>query len=287
MEKVTMSSADRPEDTGKKQSIEEVAAAYLEEVSRDQKQDDQLVELRSEVAEQEALREEFADRHGEESQFVQRIDRSIGDLQADIEAEEAEQQQQDRLKEALLEQFTEFELAEPWVTSTVIRAFTHALTGQEREALIVNRTVINTPDDVAEIEETERWRIEDEIICLAMEECGDAIHTEEMWEWMKEYKYDREFAVVVVEDSADKDRVAECLEQETKETKNRLERPIYKRDRFIPYHREKGQFMLSTVGEYFAAKYGPFEVGAGSENDESEDEGGDGGDGQMSFEDMD
>lgn len=280
-----MSSTDHPGNKDEQRSIKEVATEYLEEAGRDRDQTDRLVELCSELEAQEALREEFSDRHGEDSQFIQRIDRSVEELQAEIEAEKAEQQQQERLKEVLLERFESFELSEPWLTPTVIRAFTHALTGQEHEALIVNRTVISTPDDVAEVDETDRWRIEDEIICLAMEECYEVIHTNEMWEWMQEYEYDREFAVIVAEDGADKARVAESLSQEEKETLNHLERPIYQRNRFIPYHREDGKFMLSTVGAYFAAKYGPFEASDGSEHDEP-DEVDNGDDGQMSFKDM-
>ncbi|WP_152040403.1 hypothetical protein [Salinigranum salinum] len=282
-----MSSAERPDDDSVERSVETVATEYLEEVRRDQDSDKRLPELRSRLEERKAMREEFADRHAEDSPFLRRYDQSIEELEAEIEEKEAKLHQHGRLKEELLELFKEFELAEPWLNLKVLQAFNHAVTGKEQDSIVVSQISICSPEDLTEVDEETRWRIEDEIVCLATEEQGEANHTNKIWEWMQEHDYDEGFAVVASKNGANAAQVAEVLGQEQKETRNRLDRPIYRRDRFVPYYRVDGEFKLSTAGQYLASKYGPFESGKnGNKDSDNSDDSGDDGDGQMSFEDM-
>lgn len=93
-----VSSADQPSDESEQRSVQEVAANYFEVIREDSEQANRIAELRS--------------NHEGGSAFLDRIDRGIEELQAEVEAEKVKQQEEMRLKDELLERSEAFELAE-------------------------------------------------------------------------------------------------------------------------------------------------------------------------------
>lgn len=253
---------------------------YLGAETQGPEHSERLAELRQLRSDLTTREEEFSERLGPDHHLLNRVQNEIETVENEIKELEEEQEAQEHLKEDLLEAFEQFELSEEWLDPTVLRALNHALHGTEQDAIIIDKTRIETVDDVSELTITKRLDLEEKLLRVIDDAQGKSSHTDEIWEWVQGEDRLELFAALAHEGSADKHRLSDLLGVEPKKAKNRAEYPIYKRGPdLIPFHSERGTFRLTTPAQYVARKYGPFDLpetdeqAAENAGDESAEEG--------------
>ncbi|WP_152040402.1 hypothetical protein [Salinigranum salinum] len=240
--------------------IGDLAREYLEAETEGPDHSERLAKLRELRSELKIRREDYSERFSPSHPIVKRIDKKIESIDADIEDLEQEQEVQESLRDDFLKISEQFELTEEWLQPIALRALNHALYGSEREDLIIDKTRIETVEDVTELSYLERLDFEEKMLRVIEDARGNSSHTDEIWEWVQQEDRLELFAVMSSEASADKNRLSDVLGIESKTAKNRVEYPIYQHGpELTPYHSEGGTYRLTTPARYVAAKHGPFE----------------------------
>lgn len=271
--------------------VERIAKEYLEGLDQglDEKRRGELEDTLKDLKDR---REQYAEQHGADSGIIQRLDRKIEEVKTELEEFYGASEEVDELRAQLLEAARErFELNDEWLTSTVLRALTHALYNEKDDFLYIDRTHLDDSTDVSDIDEIDKIDLEHTLLLLVEDQLGQTDTVRKRWERFSDSNSYLPFQVLAQEESAAPEDVLPELDDGTgrKDVKNWLEGPLYKWDDLVPYYRVgDGEFALSTSGKYFAHNY------AQSADEVPEDEGeatkdGEAGNGdrQLNFDDVD
>lgn len=216
-------------------------------------------ELEDRLSDLQHRREKFVNEHGEDSGIVQRVDEKIDEVETELDALKQSVQRADELREKLLKSAVEtFEFNTTWLSPTVLNGLTHALYGQKEDFLILDQTRIENTDTFDSIDDLTRLDMEHTLLLLIEDQLGQTSTVKEHWERLVESKSYTPFLVVTQEGTVSPDDVLPELDKEDdrKDAKNWLEKPIYTWEQLVPYYRpESGRFALSTAGKYIAYHY--------------------------------
>lgn len=252
--------------------IQDIADRYLSAIEQEVDEDEQT-QLEENRAELTRRYERTKERRGENHGITQRVKASIEKVDEELEQLKTSQQTTAEIREELLNTIaTEFELSDEWFTSNVLESMNHALVGERNTELIVEMTAFSSHDDLTELDEIERFDVEETVILLAEDQLSETDEVRTVWTRLQESKYYEPFLIVVERGEASPDDVLDALDGDVsrQNAKNWLNRPIYDWEQLIPYYRVgNGTFGLSTAGQYFAVHYAPSEAGAENEDDSS------------------
>lgn len=259
---------------------ESLAQEYLDAL--DQEIDDERrSELEDTREELKKRRKQYVQQHGEDSRIVQRVDQKIEDVEVKLEELKESAQKVDELRVQLLEATVDgFEFDSDWLSPTTLKGLTHALYEEKDTHLILDQTRIESPQDLADVDDLDLLDMEHTLLVLIEDRLGNTDTVSERWKRFTDSKYHTPFLVVAREGTAAPENVLTELgaDANRKDAKNWLERPLYDWDDLVPYYRAgAGEFGLSTSGEYLAYHYAePLHEVTEADADEEDDNAGDG-----------
>lgn len=268
---------------------ESLAQEYLDAL--DQEVDEERRdELENTLEELRNRRERYVEQHGEDSSIVQRVDEKIEETENELEEFNQSTQQVDEFRDQLLEAAVDrFEFNSEWLSSTTIEGLTHALYGERDTHLILDQTIIESPSDLANIDDISQLDMEHTLLLLIEDRLGETDIVKSRWERFVDSKYHTPFVVVARNKVATPDDVLPELgdDVERDDAKNWLNRPLYDWEDLLPYYRpDEGEMALSTTGKYLARHYAE-SLDEIAETDVNEsNHGDDSGDGQTSLNDV-
>jgi len=253
-----------------RKAVEEYLSSLNNDVDESRKN-----ELREDIEDGEERYERLVQEHGEEHKLVKKAKSVLESRREELRELEGIEEQLENIREDLLQKVAdEFELSDQWLQSGAIEAVTHALYGRRDQSYKLFGVEIQSEDDLSDFDDFEQIELAAVVALLGKDALGQTEKVREQYQRLEDSKSFAVFKVLCGNGSMTSQEVAEHLDEDTGTANNWLKSPLNFWDRLIPFYRpKKGEYDLSTTGQYFYKHYfdGEIETTEADTQDEMED----------------
>ncbi|PSP83773.1 hypothetical protein BRC96_08135 [Halobacteriales archaeon QS_6_64_34] len=236
--------------------ISQMADEYLSSID-DEVDESHKEELRGKIEQGEEKYERLVQEHGKDHRLAKKAEEVLETRRSELnKLEEQEEQLGTAREEFLQEVANEFELNEHWLQTDIVEAVTHTLVGKKESSYKLFGEEIQGLEDMEGLDEFDRIERVEVVILLAKDGLDQSEKVSEQWERLKDSKSYNAFEAVAEHGTQTPKEVAEKLDESKGVVNGWLKNPTNKWDRLIPFYRpKKGEYGLSTTGQYFREHY--------------------------------
>ena len=231
-------------------------------------------EIQDDIEDGEERYERLTQEHGEEHKLVKKAKSVLESRREELRELEEVEEQLGTARESLLKKVAEeFELSERWLQSETIEAVNHSLYGRRDQSYKLFGEEIQNEDDLSDFDDFEKIELAAVVALLAKDALGQTETVREQYQRLEDSKSFAVFKVLCGNESMTSQEVAEQLGEDKETANNCLKSPLNFWDRLIPFYRpKKGEYGLSTTGQYFYKHYFDGEIETTEADTQDEDE---------------